>query len=149
MEMASKNDLTQAEVEDLATQWYRLLDVHAPVDSYQPLLTDDVELQFPEGTFKSFSGFTQWYNNVIRLFFDEAHAVEEVRFVASSASPAKISVVVRWQASVWKPPAPKSERIVLDAFQTWVVRRSAQSGKAVIATYIVDRFAYAPGSAKL
>jgi hypothetical protein len=61
----------------------------------------------------------------------------------------KVRVVVRWEASVWKPPRPKSERIILDAYQTWTVRRSPRSGKPIIASYVVDRLEYAQGSATL
>jgi hypothetical protein len=62
---------------------------------------------------------------------------------------AQVQVVVHWEASTWKPPAAKSSRIKLDAYQTWTVRRSPETGKPVIAVYTVDRLEYEPDSAKL
>jgi hypothetical protein len=51
--------------------------------------------------------------------------------------------------SVWKQPAAKSERIILDAYQTWEVIRSPKTQKPVVLTYIVDSLDYAEVSAKL
>ena len=51
--------------------------------------------------------------------------------------------------NTWKAPAAKSERIVLDAYQTWIVKRSPNIGKPVIETYIVDSMNYYEGSAQL
>ncbi len=60
-----------------------------------------------------------------------------------------MKVVVRWEASVWSPPAAKSQRIKLDAYQTWLVRRSPATDKPVIARYTVDKLVYDKDSAKL
>lgn len=142
--------LTQTEIEEFAAKWYRKLDVHASLEDYKSLLAEEgLELQFPEGTFTGFDGFGQWYERVIRLFFDEVHTLKEVTLTSVSPEKADVKVVVNWQASTWNPPAPKSERIILDAYQTWVLVRSPVSQQPVIATYIVDSMEYAPGSAKL
>lgn len=62
---------------------------------------------------------------------------------------ADVKVIVNWQASIWNLPAPKSERIVLDAYQTRVVKRSRKTQKPVIQVYIVDSMEYTEGSARL
>ena len=62
---------------------------------------------------------------------------------------ANVHVVVEWHASVWNAPAANSARIQLDADQTWVVKRSEKTGKAVIATYIVNALKYHENSARL
>lgn len=139
---------TDAEVQELARAWYRKLDVHAPVAEYASMLADDVEMVFPEATLKGFDGFTGWYERVIRIFFDEVHTVKQATMQPRGAE-ADVKVVVRWEASVWKPPAATSERIVLDAYQTWVISRSARTQKPVISRYVVDSLQYAEGSAKL
>jgi hypothetical protein len=141
--------LTQTELEEFAKDWYKKLDVHDPLEEYKPLLTEDVELQFPEATVTGFAGYSDWYNKVINIFFDEIHTVEEVKIIDSTPEKTIIKVVVKWEASVWKPPAPNSERIILDAYQTWTVKRSTATGKPVIAIYIVDELKYHPGSATL
>jgi hypothetical protein len=50
---------------------------------------------------------------------------------------------------VWKPPARRSERIMLEAYQRWVVIENPKTGKPAILTYIVDRLDYNEGSAQL
>lgn len=141
--------LTAEEISTFAADWYRKLDVHAPMIELLPMLADeDLEMKFPEATLRGHAEFESWYQGVIRIFFDEVHNVKEVTSDISGDS-ANVKVVVAWEASVWKPPAANSERIVLDAYQTWVVKRSSTTGNPVIATYIVDELKYAEGSAKL
>lgn len=141
--------LTQAELQEFAEAWYKKLDVHDPLEEYKPLLTEDVELQFPEATVHGFEGYSDWYNKVINIFFDEVHTVKEVKIISSTPEKTDIKVVVKWEASVWNPPEATSKRIVLDAYQTWTVKRSAATGKPAISIYIVDELKYYPGSATL
>ena len=141
--------LTETEIKDMAAQWYRKLDVHAPMVEILPMLADEgLEMKFPEATLHGHAGFEGWYQRVIRIFFDEVHTLKEVT-VTPANDGARVKVVVRWEASVWNPPAAKSERIVLDAYQTWVVKRSLSTQKPVVVTYIVDDLVYAEGSARL
>jgi len=141
--------LMESEVQELAAQWYQKLDVHAPLVELIPLLGEDgVEMKFPEATLRGLAEFEGWYQGVIRIFFDEVHRVKEVA-AKIKGDTADVHVVVEWQASVWKPPAARSARIMLDADQTWIVKRSSKTGKAVIGTYIVNSLNYHQGSAKL
>ena len=142
--------ITKAEGQELAEVWYRKLDVHAPLEEFKPLLADEgVKMVFPEATVEGWEGFSGWYERVIGIFFDEVHTLKEVETTPQDDDKAEVKVVVKWEASVWKPPAPSSERIVLDAYQTWVVQRSPKTDKPVVLTYIVDRLEYYEGSAKL
>lgn len=142
--------LTQAEIQEMAEIWYRKLDVHAPLEEFVPLLaTEGVKMIFPEATVEGFEGFKGWYERVITIFFDEVHTVKEVTADVGADGKANVKVVVKWEASVWNPPAPYSARIVLDAYQTWEVIRSPETGKPVVLTYTVDKLEYAEGSAKL
>jgi hypothetical protein len=141
--------LTAAEVQALAANWYRKLDVHAPLTELLPMLSDqDLEMQFPEATLHGRAEFEAWYEGVIRIFFDEVHALKHVA-VELQDDEAHVQIVVHWEASTWKAPAASSQRIKLDAYQTWTVRRSPESGRPVIAVYTVDRLAYEPDSARL
>ena len=146
--MSGLTPLTDSEVNQLAVDWYAKLDTHVPVEEYSPLLAEDVEFRFPEGTVRGFDGFRGWYESVTRKFFDEAHTLKTVR-VTPKVDSANVQVVVNWQASVWKPPAAKSERINADAYQTWVVVRSPGTQKPVISIYVVDSLDYAQGSTTL
>ena len=141
--------LTQKEIAAFAAEWYRKLDVHAPMVECLPMLADeDLEMRFPETTIRRWSGFEGWFQTVVRIFFDEVHTVKSVK-AKIKGETAAVKVVVRWEASRWKPPAARSERIIADAYQTWIVRRSATTGKPEIVTYIVDGLKYARGSVRL
>jgi hypothetical protein len=141
--------LKAAEIEAFAVDWYRKLDGHAPMVEVLPMLSPDgLRMAFPEAALGGLAAFEGWYQGVIRIFFDEAHKVTLVKPTIKGAT-AVVKIIVRWEASRWKPPAARSERIVLDAFQTWKVRRSAATGGLEITEYVVDRLKYVKGSAKL
>ena len=141
--------LTDDVIRTFVADWYKELDVHAPMVHLLPMLADEeLEMQFPEATLKGHAGFEGWYQGVIRIFFDEVHKVKEVKIGRDDAGY-QLVVVVEWQASVWTPPSANSSRIALDAYQRWVVRESPETGKPLIVTYIVDSLDYHEGSAKL
>jgi hypothetical protein len=141
--------LTKAEIKKLATEWYRQLDVHAPLAEVTPMLaTTGLEMKFPEATLRTIGDFQGWYERVIRIFFDEVHKVKEVDATITEEG-AEVNVVVHWEASVWNPPAANSQRIKLDAYQTWYVARSPETDRPVIVRYAVDKLDYAKDSARL
>jgi hypothetical protein len=147
--MAQPAELTESEIRDFAVAWYRKLDTHDPLVEFLPLLAEEgLEMVFPEGTVQGHAGFEGWFERVIRIFFDEEHTVKEVKIVEPGERP-RVKVVVNWQAHTWDPPAAKSKWLGFDAYQTWVVQRSAVTGKPVIRTYIVDELKPMPGSPNL
>lgn len=140
--------MQELEVQQLVKDWYHNLDVHAPMIEMLPMLvTEGLEMQFPEATLRSLAEFEGWYQGVLRIFFDEVHLLKKVE-VQLHPSHADVDIVVQWEASVWKPPAAKSERIVTDAYQRWVVVPDG-AGKPRIQTYIVNKLDFHPGSATL
>lgn len=144
-----KVQLTEKAIKDMAVAWYRKLDVHAPLVEILPMLAEDgLQMKFPEATLSGPAAFEGWYQGVIRIFFDEVHKVKSVK-AKIRGNTATVKIVVRWEASRWRSPAAYSDRIVLDAFQTWNVKLSEATGKPVVAVYIVDKLVYAKGSAKL
>jgi hypothetical protein len=146
---AAVRPLTTKDVEALASTWYKKLDVHAPLVELLPLVASDgLEMVFPEATLRSPAEFEGWYERVIRLFFDEVHTLKQVRTKITSEG-ADVQVVVHWEASVWNPPAAASQRIKLDAYQTWTVVRDPETDRPVIARYTVDELKYDADSAKL
>jgi hypothetical protein len=148
--MSNLAPLTESEIQGFAADWYHKLDIHAPLEEFIPLLAEDgLKMVFPEATVEGFAGFKGWYERVIGIFFDEVHTLKEVKATSISNEKADVKVVVKWEASVWKPPAPKSERIILDAYQTWVMTRSSTTNQPVIQIYVVDSLDFAEGSATL
>jgi hypothetical protein len=147
--MAKDGPITDAEIFEFAADWYRKLDVHVPVGEILPLLADaELEMRFPEATERGHAGFTNWYERVIRIFFDEVHTLKEARITKQGDQP-EAKVLVNWQAKVWNPPDAKSKWLGFDAYQTWVVRRSPANGQLQVVTYIVDELRPMPGSASL
>ncbi len=143
----SDKPLTRDEIYVLAKRWYAQLDAHAPSSEYEDVLASNIEMHYPEGVFRGFSGFQQWYENVLHLFFDETHTLTEVS-IQEQGNPCSATVVVNWVGSFWDETAARSQTIVLDSYHTWKVGR-AEDGTPRIATYIVERLEYAPGSARL
>jgi hypothetical protein len=141
--------ITDAELWDFASDWYRKLDVHVPVGEILPGLADaELEMRFPEATERGHAGFTNWYERVTRIFFDEIHTLKTAQIVEAGEQPTA-KVIVNWQAKVWNPPDARSKWLGFDAFQTWVLRRAPGDGHLQVVTYIVDSLAPMPGSATL
>jgi hypothetical protein len=141
--------LNEKEVKAFVDEWYRKLDVHAPAEEVAPLVADeDLEMKFPEATLRGKAAFKDWYEGVIRKFFDEVHDMKDLE-ITVSGDDAAVKLCVNWQAKVWNPPAAKSAWLGFDAFQTWLVKRSPRTGKPVIARYVVDELRPMPGSATL
>lgn len=139
--------MTNDSINEFARNWYKKLDVHAPMVEILPMLIDrDLELVFPEATEYEWKGFEHWYQRVIRIFFDEEHTVKECT-VEIDGDTAEAKVVVEWHASVWNPPEDSSKRIMMLAYQTWNLVLVDDSLR--ISKYIVDKIEYKQGSAKL
>jgi len=135
------------EITDLANNWYRMLDVHAPFETVLPLVAEDgFQIRIPEGTYRGRDGFKQVYEEGwIRHFFDETHELKQLNFTPAG-DKAEVKVVVNWQARSWNPPEPRSKEININAYQTWVVQRSPGQGQPVILTYTVDLLEPIPSS---
>lgn len=147
--MTNSAPLTEAEVRQFAVDWYKKLDVHAPEAELLPMLADDgLEMVFPEATIYGYAGFEGWYQGVMRIFFDEEHELTQLSAVING-DQADVTLVVNWQASRWMPPAATSDRLKMDAAQTWIVKRSPDTGKPIITKYVVDKITLMEGSASL
>ena len=139
------------EIEAFVADWYHKLDEHVPAPEIVSLVLDQgLEYVVPEATLRSRNEFGDWYAGggdhpgVINLFFDEVHTVSRVE-TTLSAQRVEVKVVVNWQARRWRPPSPRSEWIGFDAFQTWELVRSPETGSPVIARYVVDELRPMPG----
>jgi len=139
---------TEQSIKDFVADWYKKLDVHAPMVEVLPMLADEeLEMVFPEVTIYGHAGFEGWFQRVIRIFFDEVHTVKLVEPVITGDT-AIVKVVVQWEASVWNAPEPFSKRINADAYQTWEMKAN-EAGNPIITKYIVDGLTYHEGSATL
>lgn len=140
--------LTKESIQQFVDEWYKKLDVHAPMVEILPLLADsELECVFPEVTVYGHAGFEGWYQRVIRTFFDEVHTVTKAE-ATITGNTATVDVIVHWEASVWSPPEAFSKRIDADAYQTWSLI-AGPDGSPVLTKYVVDDFVPREGSAEL
>lgn len=147
--MTTQQPLTESEVRAFVDDWYKKLDVHAPVTELLPMLADTgLEMQFPESTLRTVSEFEGWYNAVTRKFFDEEHHLKTLQ-IDAGGQQAAVELVVLWRAHTWDPPAAQSVKLAFDAAQRWIVERSPTTNQPVISTYIVDALTPIEGSASL
>ena len=144
------SSISESEVKSLALDWYDKLTKKVPIDQYIYLLAkQNLKMEFPNGNqVFEWDGFQNWYKQVTNTFFDQIHILKHLE-VKPNGEIAEVQIVVHWEASMWQPPAAKSERVILDAYQNWQVRNSIETQLPVIQTYVVDRFEYAEGSTKL
>ncbi|MFJ6700840.1 nuclear transport factor 2 family protein [Streptomyces sp. NPDC091272] len=146
--LQAERTLTVAAVEQLVTDWYAALDRHDPLDEVLPMLVSDgLTMHLPETTLHGLDGFRSWYEAVTHRFFDETHTLTSLDIRLGDGPSAEVKVVVNWQTTVWKAPAPTSEWLGFDAYQTWTV--SLEDGAARIRTYSVDALAPMAGSGSL
>lgn len=139
---------TEESIKSLVANWYKKLDVHAPMVEVLPMLADEeLEMVFPEVTIYKHAGFEGWFQRVIRIFFDEVHTVKLAEPVIIG-NTATVKVIVQWEASVWNAPEAFSKRINADAYQTWEMMAN-EAGNPIITRYVVDGLKYHEGSATL
>lgn len=154
----AETPLSAEEINIFAAEWYRKLDRHAPAEELLAMVAEQcliiqvteecLEMYFPEGGLKGAADFRRWYEGVIRIFFDEVHTITRVSS-DWQGDRALVEVVVNWQARRWHPPAPRSEWIGFDAYQTWELIRWPATGRPVILRYTVNQLKPMPGSRPL
>src|ERR1051326_9602252 len=93
---------SQENIEKFAAAWYLALDNHAPAEELTKLLSDDVQMGFPEKTLAGVRDFVAWYAGgkysdgeeapgVINIFFDENHNVVSVEATSAAGTAATVS----------------------------------------------------------
>ena len=147
--MSTLAPLSESEVRQFVDEWYHKLDIHVPLETFLTMVADEgIQFRFPEVTVTDKAGLTKWYNRVTNTFFDEIHQMQQLA-ITPKGDRASVKLQVRWQASTWNPPAPKSERLAFLAGQSWEVKRSPKTGQPVVVTYSVDSFEPVGGAATL
>lgn len=140
--------LTQAEIEQFIQDWFEVLDVHAPLEKALDFVAPEgLIMRLPEVTAHGVEGFTEWYERVIGVFFDEVHTIHAMRI--TPGEPAKVEMILQWEPTIWAAPAARSTRKSFFAAQTWELVRSPKTQKPCISAYNVDYFLAAPGSEDL
>jgi hypothetical protein len=145
--MSNLAPLTETDVRDLAVEFYRLVDGHAPVEEFIPILSEEnLKIVLPNVEITSIEEFRAWHGRMIRGFFDGSHTIYDVEVVSATDEEVKAKVVLIWNARVWDPPSPKSEPISMLTYASYVIRRSPKTQKPVVVTYCLDAVKHAVGS---
>jgi hypothetical protein len=141
--------ISDSAIRQLADNWFSALDAHAPVDRLTAfLVAEGFEMRLPEGVLREHSGFTEWYNIVSHMFFDEHQQVTSLEAEVNDGEAA-VDIGVNWQARRWQPPAAESEWIGFDVSQHWVVVPDPAGDGVRIKTYAINGLSPMPGSASL
>src|SRR3954465_6467423 len=96
-------------IKQFVAAWYLALDNHAPTEELASLVTDDVQMIFPEATLPGIADFKAWYSGgkyangteapgVINIFFDENHNVVSVERTGGSDGAPGPKVGGAWRA---------------------------------------------------
>ncbi len=147
--MAVAASLTETEVKEFVVRWFHNLDIHASLEEFLSMVADSgIEFRFPEVTVTDQEGLSRWYQRVTSTFFNEIHTTQELA-IMTNGDQATVEITTHWQASVWNPPAARSETQTFLAGQTWIVRRSERTGQLVVVKYVVNTFDPVEGSGTL
>jgi hypothetical protein len=155
--------LSDDNIRRFAAAWFLALDNHEPTEILATMLSDDVQMIFPEKTLPGLNDFKAWYAGgrysdgteapgVINIFFDENHNLVSAEAATRSERQADVKILVAWQASWFEKPATKAKRTSLDATQAWTLVPSSKNPFGIaISRYnaVAAPFAYAPGFARL
>jgi hypothetical protein len=144
-----------ARIASFVTEWYRALDEHAPAAVLEAMVADTgLEFVVPEATLRNRQEFGHWYAGgnghpgVINIFFDELHTVTSVEPAISNLG-VHIDVAVNWQLRRWRPPAPRSQWLGFDAFQSWDLVPGPGPEGFLVKRYVVNELRPMPGSPSL
>jgi hypothetical protein len=128
------------QVRQFIDDWFARLDKHASVEEFLLMVADEnLVMKFPEVTAYGHQGFIEWYERVIKRYFDEVHTIKALEITPSN-NMTKVKMILQWQTSIWKAPDARSQRLDFYAAQTWELQRSPTTQKLMIITYNVGYF---------
>ena len=136
-----ENKLTEAMVRNVVLTWYSSTNEHRPVEEFEPLLAEDVEMRYPN-TPEAFTGraaFRKWYADVLQVYFDETHEVQSWDIQIDGHRAVAI-VTVRWEARSWPVGAARSKYAASLSRQRFEIERAPADGRVYIRKKIAETF---------
>jgi hypothetical protein len=121
--------------------WYASTNDHRPVADFEMLLSEDVEMRYPnkEEPFTGRAAFRKWYDEVLKIFFDETHEVESWD-IKIDGNRAVAVVIVRWEARAWPVGAARSQYQASLSRQRFEIERAPGDGRVYIQKKIAETF---------
>jgi hypothetical protein len=137
----SENKLTESMVRNVVLTWYASTNEHRPVEEFEVLLSEDVEMRYPnkKEPFTGRAAFREWYADVLRIYFDETHEVESWD-IKLDGNRAVAVVTVRWEARSWPVGSARSKYEASLSRQRFEIERAAEDGRVYIRKKIAETF---------
>lgn len=137
----TENRLTENMVRNLILTWYSSTNEHRPVEEFESLLSEDVEMRYPnkKEPFTGRTAFREWYADVLKIYFDETHEVESWD-IKLDGKRAVAVVIVRWEARSWPVGSARSKYEASLSRQRFEIERSSANGRVYIQKKIAETF---------
>ena len=143
--------ITKNQIRNLGCRFYKVIDNHEPIENFIELLSinnSDYKIVLPGLELKDLNGTTLWYKRMVGDYFNGSHMIYSVDLDSANDHSAVAKIVLVWTASLWKPPASKSESVNILTYTTWKVEKVSEGGDSglKIISYVIDRLDFAPGT---
>ena len=144
--MNANAPLTEHEVEQLILTFWKMEEEKAHLVDLMEVTSADIEISMGEFAWRGYRELEDHQMGSKAQYFDQHFEPKSIS-VELSGDEATVKSEVQWNARRWTFPAAKSEEIRAVYSHTWKVRRSPDTGKAVVALNHVDHMRYVAGFA--
>lgn len=95
-----QNQYGENDIKSFVYHIFSMYDYHVPVTRFYPYLVDSgLEMQFPEGTLRSYTDFQHWYDvSVGKHIKNNTHTIEDLHVTVQGNETYQVDLVVWWQA---------------------------------------------------
>jgi hypothetical protein len=138
--------LSEEEVQQLILTFWKMQEEKAHLVDLMEVTAPDLEISMGEFAWHGYRGLEEHQMGSKAQFFDQHFEPRSIS-VELSGAEATVKSEVQWNARHWRFPAAKSEEIRAIYSHTWRVRRSPETGKAVVVLNHVDHMRYVEGFA--
>jgi len=121
-----------------------MLEEKAHLEDLIEVTTPDIEIRMVEFAWRGYREL-EGHQMGSKTQFSRQHFESKSISVELSGNEVTVKSEVQWNARRWTFPAAKSEEIKAIYTHTWKVRRSPESGRAVVALNHVDHMRYVEG----
>ncbi len=128
-------------VRNVILTWYSSTNEHLPVEEFESLLAEDVEMLYPDTKepLKGKAAFRSWYGDVLKKYFDETHEVDSWD-IKIADNKAFVTVFGRWEFRSWVTGEARSKYSAILTRQRFEITRSMENGRVTIDKKIVETF---------
>ncbi len=142
--MNANNPLTEQEVKQLILTFWKMQEEKAHLVDLMEITAPDLEISMGDFAWHGYKELEDHQMGSKAQFFDQHFEPISIS-VELSGDEATVKSEVQWNARRWTFPAARSEEIKAIYSHTWRVRRSPETGKAVVVLNHVDHMRYVEG----